>query len=101
MIHFNCFQPKHVATYVVGARKNVSRDFSFEHPRYKGSVDCRSAIFFFKTLLSGQVSFILFAIGCEDYLRFDSTGTRMMIKNIWNIGKKKSASAGNRLTLTL
>ena len=25
----------------------------------------------------------------------------MMIKNIWNIGKKKSASAGNRLTITL
>ena len=25
----------------------------------------------------------------------------MMIKNIWNIGKKKSASARNRLTITL
>ena len=46
MIHFNCFQPKHMATYVVGARKTVSRDFSFEHPKYKGSVDCRSAFFF-------------------------------------------------------
>ena len=25
----------------------------------------------------------------------------MMIKNIWNIGKKKCARAGNRLTITL
>ena len=25
----------------------------------------------------------------------------MIIKNIWNIGKKKSARAGNRLTITL
>ena len=87
-----------MTTYVVGARKPVSRDFSFEHPKYKGSVACRSA-FFFKTLLSGQVSYL--PIGCEDYLRFDSTGTRMMIKNIWNIGEKKSASAENRLTITL
>ena len=60
MIHFNCFQPRHMTTYVLGARKPVSRDFSFEHQKYKGSVACRSA-FFFKTLLSGQVSFILFA----------------------------------------
>ena len=54
MIHNNCFQTKHMATYVVEARKTVSRDFSFEHPNYKGYVACRSA-FFFKTLLSGQV----------------------------------------------
>ena len=95
MIHFNCFQPKHTATYVVGARKTVSRDFSFEHPKYKGSVACRSAFFLKKT------AFRAGKLGCEDYLRFDSTGTRMMIKNIWNIGKKKSASAGYRLTITL
>ena len=59
MVHINCFQPKHMATYVVGARK-PSQETSFEHPKYKGSVACRSA-FFFKTLLPGQVSFILFA----------------------------------------
>ena len=35
-----------MATYVVGARKTVSRDFSFEHSKYKGSVACRSAFFF-------------------------------------------------------
>ena len=77
-----------MATYVVGARKNVSRDFSFEHPKYKGSVDCRSAFFFSKLCFQGRLVLSYLPIGCEDYLRFDSTGTRMMIKNIWNIGKK-------------
>ena len=89
------FSTKTYGHICCGCSKTVSRDFTFEHPKYKGSVASRSA-FFFKTLLSGQVSFI-----CEDYLRFDSTGTGMMIKNIWNIGKKKSARAGNRLTITL
>ena len=84
-----------MATYVVGAR-----DFSFEHPKYKGSVACRSA-FFSKLCIQGRSVISYLPIGCEDYLRFDSTGTRMMIKNIWNISKKKSARAGNRLTIAL
>ena len=73
-----------------------SQEPFFEHPKYKGSVACRSAFFF-----KGGYVLSYLPVGCEDYLRFGSTGTRMMIKNIWNIGKKKSASAGNRLTITL
>ena len=45
MVHINCFQPKHMATYVVGARKPSQETFLFEHPKYKGSVACRSAFF--------------------------------------------------------
>ena len=51
MIHINCFQPKHMAT-CCGCSKTVSRDFSFEHPKYKGSVACRSA-FFLKLCFQG------------------------------------------------
>ena len=57
-----------MATYVVGARKTVSRDFSFEHPKYKGSVACRPAFFFKTAFRAGKLVLSYLPIGCEDYM---------------------------------
>ena len=82
-----------MATYVVDARKPSQETFLLSTQNIGA---CRSAFFFQNSAFRSYLP-----IGCEDYLRFDSTGTRMMIRNIWNTGKKKSARAGNRLTITL
>ena len=59
MIHINCFQLKHMATYVVGARKPSQETFLLSTQNIRGLSPVGQP--FFKTLLSGQVSFILFA----------------------------------------
>ena len=88
-----------MATYVVGARK-PSQEILLSTQNI-GVCSLLVSIFFSKLCFQGRQVLSYLPIGCEDYLRFDSTGTRMMIKNIWNTGKKKSARAGNRLTITL
>ena len=45
MVHINFFSTKTYGHICCGCSKTVSRDFSFEHPKYKGSVACRSAFF--------------------------------------------------------
>ena len=45
MVHINCFQPKHMATYVVGARKPSQETFLLSTQNIRGSVACRSAFF--------------------------------------------------------
>ena len=59
MVHIYCFQPKHMATYVVGARKPSQETFLLSTQNIRGLQPVGQH--FFKTLLSGQVSFILFA----------------------------------------